>query len=302
LELLSLTGTSVTAKGISGLLQQRKLKEVFLWDTPITDQEIAALQKQFTTTHFEAGFRGGDTTILALNDPIIQTAEGFFTGTQDVQVKHVIRGTILHYTLDGKEPDSTSTIYTKPLTLNSTGTLQVKAYKEGWLPSKVIRKTFIRAGFPFVNASLLLPPDQKYGENATKVLQDFDAGDPGDFSTKWLGFQKNDAMVVLDAGEERLMKEIQVNALINVGAHIFPPVFITIWGSRDGKSWTILQTVNPEKATPTTPTGALLIPVGFSPRPLRYIKMQAHPVPKLPQWHPGKGLPAWFFVSEVIGN
>lgn len=299
---LSLTGTSVTAKGISGLLQRRSLKELYLWDTPISAKEIGDLQKQFTATHFEAGFRGGDTTMLALNDPIIQTAEGFFTGMQEVQVKHVIKGTTLRYTLDGKEPDSTSLMYTKPLSLNSTTTLQVKAFKEGWLPSKIIRKTFIRAGFPFISTSLLLPADQKYGENATKVLQDFDAGDPGDFSTKWLGFQKNDALVVLDAGAEKLMKEIQVNALINVGAHIFPPVFIKVWGSSDGKSWTMLQMVTPAKATPTTPSGALLIPVSFAPTPLRFIKIQAHPVPKLPPWHPGKGLPAWFFVSEVIGN
>ena len=302
LESLSLTGTAVTTKGISAFLQKRSLKEVFLWDTPIPAQEIAGLQKQFSDTHFEAGFRGGDTTMLALNDPIIQTAEGFFTGSQEVQVKHVIRGTTLRYTMDGREPDSIRKIYTKPLILNSTGTLQVKAYKEGWLPSKIVRKTFIRAGFPFITASLLLLADQKYGENATKVLQDFDAGDPGDFSTKWLGFQKNDALVVLDAGEEKLMKEIQVNALINVGAHIFPPVFIKIWGSIDGKNWTLMQTSNPDKATSSTPTGSLLIPINFSPTRLRYIKMQAHPVPKLPHWHPGKGLPAWFFVSEVIGN
>jgi hypothetical protein len=178
----------------------------------------------------------------------------------------------------------------------------VKAYKKGWLPSKVVRKNFIRAGFPFMSVSFLLPADQKYRENAENVLKDFDAGDPTDFSTKWLGFQKNDALVVLDAGEERLLKELQINALINVGAHIFPPAFIKVWGSIDGKNWTFLQTVTPAKASSTTPSGDLLIPITFSATKVRYVKMQAHPVPVLPAWHPGKGLPAWFFVSEVVGN
>jgi phage-related protein len=302
LESLSLTGTGVTAKGITGFLQKRHVKELFLWDTPIPTQEIANLQKQFSKTVIEAGFRGGDTTVLALNDPIIQTTEGFFTGTQSLQVKHVIKGAALHYTLDGKEPDSASAVYTQPVSINATTSLQVKAYKKGWLPSKVVRKNFIRAGFPFMSVSFLLPADQKYRENAENVLKDFDAGDPTDFSTKWLGFQKNDALVVLDAGEERLLKELQINALINVGAHIFPPVFIKVWGSIDGKNWSLLQTVNPAKATPTSPSGALLIPITFSATNVRYVKMQAHPLPVLPTWHPGKGLPAWFFVSEVVGN
>jgi hexosaminidase len=70
----------------------------------------------------------------------------------------------------------------------------------------------------------------------------------------------------------------------------------------DGKNWTLLQTVNPSKAMPTTPSGAQLIPITFPATKIRYVKMQAHPVPVLPNWHPGKGLPAWFFVSEVVGN
>lgn len=302
LESLSLTGTSVTAKGITAVLQKRPVKELFLWDTPISSQEITQLQKQFNKTFIEAGFRGGDTTVLALNNPIIQNTEGFFTGAQSLQVKHVIKGASLHYTLNGTEPDSTSALYTQPITIQSTATLRVKAYKKGWLPSKEASKTFIRAGFPFISSTLLLPADLKYRENADKVLQDFDAGDPTDFSTKWLGFQKNDALVVLDAGEERMLKELQVNALVNVGAHIFPPVFIKVWGSIDGKNWSLLQTVNPVKASPTTPSGALLIPITFAATKVRYVKMQAHPVPVLPTWHPGKGLPAWFFVSEVVGN
>jgi phage-related protein len=302
LESLSLTGTSVTAKGIAEFLQKRNVKELFLWDTPIPTQEIANLQKQFSKTVIEAGFRGGDTTVLALNDPIIQTTEGFFTGAQYLQIRHVIKGADLHYTLDGKEPDSASSLYTQPIAINATTSLQVKAYKKEWLPSKVVRKNFIRTGFSFVGATFLLPADQKYRENAENVLKDFDAGDPTDFSTKWLGFQKNDALVVLDAGEERMLQELQINALINVGAHIFPPVFIKVWGSKDGKNWTLLQTVNPSKAMPTTPSGAQLIPITFQATKVRYVKMQAHPVPVLPNWHPGKGLPAWFFVSEVVGN
>lgn len=35
---------------------------------------------------------------------------------------------------------------------------------------------------------------------------------------------------------------------------------------------------------------------------LRYLKLIANPVAKLPAWHRGKGDKGWFFVDEVIVN
>ena len=302
LQSLSLTGTRVTAKGISGLLQKSKLQQLFIWDIDLAPSDITQLRKQFPHVDLETGFRGGDSIRLPLNEPLIAAQEGIFTDQLTVPIKHVINGAELYYTLDGSIPDSSSLRYTKPLTINSSGTLRVKAYKQGWLPSQVVSRSFLQAGFRIMKTEWQLPADEKYRENAATVLQDFDVGDPTDFSTKWLGFQKNDAQVVFDLGKEIELKSIAVNSLTHTAAHIFPPVFVKVWGSIDGKNWRQLQTFTPAKASSTTTPGANLLKIAFAPVKVRLVKLQAHPLPALPAWHTSKGLPGWFFVSEVVIN
>jgi len=302
LQSLSLTGTRVTAAGISGLLQKSKLQQLFIWDIELAASAITQLRKQFPLVSIETGFRGGDSIRLPLNEPLIAAQEGIFTDQLTVPIKHVINGTELYYTWNGSMPDSNCLRYTKPLTINSSGTLRVRAYKQGWLPSNVVSRSFLQAGYRIMKTEWQLPPDEKYQENAATVLQDFDVGDPTDFSTKWLGFQNNDAQMVFDLGKEIELKSIAVNSLTHTSAHIFPPVFIKVWGSMDGNNWRMLQTFTPEKATSSTSPGANLLKISFAPVKVRRVKMQVHPLPALPAWHTSKGMPGWFFVSEVICN
>jgi hypothetical protein len=40
----------------------------------------------------------------------------------------------------------------------------------------------------------------------------------------------------------------------------------------------------------------------FNPATVKYIKIIATPVGKLPAWHPGKGDKAWIFIDEILVN
>jgi len=124
---------------------------------------------------------------------------------REIALAHVIKGVQLKYTLDGTDPDSSQhpLEYHAPFNIDSSCTLTVKAYKKGWGNSRVVQADFRKAGIPIMNTLLLSPPDPKYSLRADKILFDLDPGDARDFGTKWLGYQKNNAIVVADLGSEK---------------------------------------------------------------------------------------------------
>lgn len=110
----------------------------------------------------------------------------------------MIKGAELRYTLDGVDPDSCiSPVYKTPITITKNTTLQVKAFKKGWISSEVVKASYLKAGLPISNTSLLQPADVKYNMGGGKILADLDLGDQTDFSSKWLGFQKTKQLLYL---------------------------------------------------------------------------------------------------------
>ncbi len=57
---------------------------------------------------------------------------------QMVKLNCLIKDAIIFYTLDGTEPTENSLIYKEPLKLKEETSLKIKAFKEGWFPSKTI--------------------------------------------------------------------------------------------------------------------------------------------------------------------
>ena len=302
LQSISLVGTQAGYSGIELLAKMPSMQKIYVWNTLLTPAEIKRLQDKYHNIDLEQGFQGADTMIIPLNQPIIQTATGFFKDKQHIALKHVIKDVSLHYTLDGTEPDSSSKLYQKTITVDSSCKLTVKAYKKGWLPSKPVSSQYFKAGIPIVSSKLLTAPDPKYALNADKILIDLDAGDPGDFGTRALGYQKNDAVVVLDLGKTTLVQQLSVLNLQNLGAYIFPPVQMSVWGSDDAKSWTVLKQMNTVMPTKLAPAITPFLQLSFKTAKYRYLKFSAKPIPKLPEWHPGKGQPGWFFMSELVVN
>jgi uncharacterized membrane protein len=297
---VSLSGTAIDTKGLEALAVNQQIKEVYVWDSRIPANAITAIQQKYPQLKIETGFQGADTTVVKLNKPLLKTPEGFFRESGRIILAHVIRGAELRYTLNGLEPDSsTSLIYKEPITITQNTILQVKAFKKGWLSSDVVKASFLKAGLPVINTTLLQPADVKYNMGGGKILTDLDLGDQSDFSSKWLGFQKNKASVVFDLGAPLKVEEVQVNALHGTRAHVFPPVSLTIWGSTDEKNWRLLSTQRPPQPDSIKPATAFLYQLHFKTTTARYIRLEAQPVPKLPHWHPAAGKPAWFFMSEV---
>jgi len=76
--------------------------------------------------------------------PVFSPLPGDFVGSITVQLTSGTQGAAIRYTLDGSSPDESSAIYSEPLLLTATTTVQAFASADGFLDSTVVSGTFTK--------------------------------------------------------------------------------------------------------------------------------------------------------------
>lgn len=81
-------------------------------------------------------------------------------------------GAVIHYTLDGTPPDSTSPVYTGPIPIATTKTLKARAYLTDWVPSAVTTEIY-------TDAATLPPPVADPGQRSFVTAITVKLAEPG---------------------------------------------------------------------------------------------------------------------------
>ncbi|RAW00556.1 CotH kinase family protein [Pseudochryseolinea flava] len=87
-----------------------------------------------------ANAESGGTEVL--DKPELSVDAGRHSGSRSVSCLHSASGVSFRYTLDGSEPNGSSSLYSAPIMITSTKTLKVRAYKNGFLPSETVAATY----------------------------------------------------------------------------------------------------------------------------------------------------------------
>ena len=98
------------------------------------------------------------------------------------------------------------------------------------------------------------------------------------------------------------ISNVIVGTLLNTGGSIMPPLSVEIWGGNDEAHLKKITRFVPAQPGKQEPAGIKPYEINFDPVTLKYVKIVAEPVSKLPKWHPGKGKRGWLFVDEVFVN
>lgn len=299
---LSLAGTSIAANDLQPLAATPKLKSVFIWNTTITDKDSAALKKISTSIRFEKGFRS-DTIVLKLTPPILQNEELVIVNAEKLKLKHYVNGTAIRYTFDGSDPDSLSSpVYDTNVVLTKNGLLKAKAFKPGWISSDITQAYFYKSTYTPDSVILLTPPDAQYKGDGGKTLSDHVKSELNFRNGKWLGYHGTQMQALLSFRNPVKVESVTLSSVIDIGGYIFPPVSIEIWGGNDPQKLKLLKRITPEQPQKSEPGYLKGFDCTFTPTTLKYIKVTATAVPKLPLWHPGKGDKGWFFADEIFVN
>jgi uncharacterized membrane protein len=306
LKSLSIAGIEANANELSNLVNGSSIEKLHIWNTKIKQDQVKLIQSKNKNLLVTVGDNLDDEIIKIIN-PSIEQDSSIIPAHLDIPIKHVVKGAIIRYTLDGTDPDSlNSPIYKKPIRLFNNTVVKTKAFKPGWISSDIVQRNFYKSTIHPDSIVLLQLADPKYRANGPKTLFDYELGDKNFGNAKWLGYKDANMEMVIGFNKPTVIKEIYFNALVNLGSYIFPIVSIDVMGSMDGKNYTLVSKNNYPGVTDATPK-TLNETRGFScaigkPTPYKFYKLVATNLKKLPNWHPGKGTPAWIFVDEIFLN
>jgi len=306
LKTLSIAGMEGTISGINNLVKGTTIQVLNIWNNTIKTDQVQQIQNSKQGLIVTVG-DNLEKEIIKIINPSIEQDSSIIPAHLDIPIKHVVKGTIVRYTLDGTDPDSlNSPIYKKPIRLYNNTVVKTKAFKPGWISSDIVQRNFYKSTIHPDSVLLLKMPDAKYTANGAKTLFDYELGDKNFGNAKWLGYKDANMEMMIGFNKATTIKEIYFNALVNLGSYIFPIVSIDVLASNDGKNYTLISKNNYPAVTDATPK-TLNETKGFScsisnPTPYKYYKFVATNLKKLPNWHPGKGTPAWIFIDEIFLN
>lgn len=233
--------------------------------------------------------------------PVIRKNRERFDGPMQVTITCNTPKAEIRYTLDGTVPTEKSPLYTKPITIQNSVVLKARAFKTGEAPSFVATEQF---SFDYVvSCQFGHKPNTPYNKNAVKALFDGEIGDVNDLSRGWLGFSGHDVQVDLELSKCINIKGVTLRFAHVPDAWVFAPSQVMVAVSKDGKEYSdyVPATVNYDAAAAEMNTTQLqVIHIPVSRADVRFVRLLAKPISRIPQWHRAKGLKPWTMMDEVV--
>lgn len=204
----------------------------------------------------------------------------------------------IRYTLDGTEPTANSTLYTCAIVLQKSAKIRAAAFRDGKRSSVTSQDiSFNKA--TACPVELLQPTHKNYTYKGGATLTDGLLGDKGFGTGRWLGFSGNDLEAVIDLKQNTDVSSVSLNTCVDKGSWIFDARYIEVSVSADGKSFTKVASKSLPALEEQTPDNIYTYELTFPQTTTRYVKVTATSEHNIPEWHGGKGKPAFLFVDEI---
>ena len=302
LESLNLYRTQVTDEGLAHLMEMPALRQLFLWQSAVSKAQAVAMQEQVPELRV---LYAPDEQIFgrsALNPPVLEATTTLFTDSVVVRLKSNLQGIKAFYTLNGSQPDTTSMPWPDSLVLRESAQLMVVQTKEGWLPSPIAEKGFVKVGMPVVDAQLMTPASGKYTANGAQSLIDLEKGSSSFTDGKWLGYEGKHMTAVLDLGQLQSPKVLSLSMLARPASWIFFPKGVKVYASANGHDYQLVQEEKwPSRDKEIADEEMKYFRVDLpNTTEVRYLKIEVESPLRNPDWHPNPGGNSWIFIDEIL--
>lgn len=209
-------------------------------------------------------------------------------------------GCDIFYTLDGTDPTENSIKYQEPFIIDKTDSVRAVSVCDGavskGIPSKLDFSIHKASG---KNVSYLNEPSGTYQANGANTLTD---GVRGTFNVGkyWHGFAGKDLIATIDMSKETSIEKISLGCLQNKVDWIFLPEQVKFEISLNGIDFKEVgnEIMSIDKIADSK--AIYNFSISFIPQKVKFVRVTAKVLPKLPKGHSGEGKPAWLFADEIV--
>ncbi|MBS1502180.1 MAG: GH92 family glycosyl hydrolase [Bacteroidetes bacterium] len=233
---------------------------------------------------------------LIVSNPYFTPSSPSFKKPFDLQIGAYDKDARIYYTLDGSTPNTSSTLYTKPIGISMNTTVKAIAVKDG-------KRSFVDSGSfvkirDDIKLTLLTHYLANYPAQGDESLIDGLRGTVNWRLGHWQGYQGNDLVAVVDMGRVKPVGTVSLGTLQDTRSWIVFPKTVEYWVSDDGNNYKLAASVN---------TGVDIRNLNVQTQQFtgnlnlqtRYIKIVAKQYGPLPDWHESKGEPSYIFADEI---
>lgn len=236
-----------------------------------------------------------------LAPPLMKTGAVFFSTTSRLRFEFRQPGAVIRYTTDGSLPSESSKLYTGPITVtNNRTTVRARSFAKGFRPSDPVEQQFWQKGRA-CRVESCSKPNERYAGKGTAALNDNIGGSPALGNGNWLGFQSEAVNIDFTNVSGKPVREVMLDVLQAEDQWIFMPSSIQwlAW-SETKQSWELIAekkfTAEQPHAGSECQFTLLKAATAVKAKKQRVVMV---PLPQLPDWHSGKGQPAWLFIDEL---
>jgi hypothetical protein len=207
----------------------------------------------------------------------------------------------VYYTLDGSDPSESSTLYDGTFSIDEDAEIKAVAIRNG-VKSKILCEVISISKSTYKPVELLSTPARSYEYSGAPMLVDGLKGKNTNYRTgRWLGFQGDDLVAIIDMQEPTEISSIEVNNAVVTGDWIFDSSEIIVESSDDKRNFSsiITEKISDQKSEHWSDISTHNF--SFDPVTARYYRITIKPT-VMPEWHPGSGRRAFIFVDEISLN
>ena len=214
----------------------------------------------------------------------------------EVSLKSAYGSKGIYYTFNGDVPSLQSKEYENPISITESGTLKAAYFDKTIQKGVVMEQPFFITQSTGKTITLVTEPHPSYAIGGKFTLVDGVRGSMQKYSRDWLGFLGNDLNATIDLGNSTAASKVTIDVLYNDGSWIHYPKSIEVLTSNDGVNFKSVKTATNVEIV----NQKGIVVLSFPKENVKFVKVIAQKLDKIPVGFPGEGSSPWLFVDEIM--